>query len=75
MAQIIPLDRPSARAPSSFGRRLAKAAVWVDRAMRIHRERRRLIALDACALKDIGLSRADAYGEWSRPFWDLPRRP
>jgi uncharacterized protein YjiS (DUF1127 family) len=48
------------------------AVAWVMRAMRTRRERQSLIGLDECALKDIGLSRADAYGEWSRPFWDLP---
>ncbi|WP_439543073.1 DUF1127 domain-containing protein [Hyphomicrobium sp.] len=30
------------------------------------------MALDADALKDIGLSRADADGEAGRKFWDLP---
>lgn len=63
---------PSSLPKSGLGRRLGAAAAWVEQVLRIHRERRRLIALDPCALKDIGLSRADAYGEWRRPFWDLP---
>jgi uncharacterized protein YjiS (DUF1127 family) len=30
------------------------------------------LALSDDALKDIGLSRADAYWEGTRSFWDLP---
>ena len=33
------------------------------------RSRRQLAALDQYALKDIGLSRADALFEASKPFW------
>lgn len=35
-------------------------------------ERRRLASLDDRLLRDIGISRGDAEGEASRPFWDLP---
>jgi uncharacterized protein YjiS (DUF1127 family) len=41
-------------------------------ALVIARERRALMALSDDALKDIGLSRADAYHEGTRSFWDLP---
>jgi len=34
------------------------------------RTRRALMALNDAQLKDIGLSRADAYREGIRPFWD-----
>lgn len=51
---------------------LTAAAGWVEAAFRTARERRALMRLDEHALKDIGLSRADAYAEWSRPFWDVP---
>jgi len=44
---------------------------WAQ-AYRVYRERRALLALSDHALKDIGLSRADAYREASRPIWDLP---
>lgn len=54
--------------------RLIEAVVWVEAVLRTLAERRRLIALDDRALSDIGVSRADAHAEWSRPFWDLPRR-
>ena len=39
--------------------------VWHDRA----RERRALLGLNDLQLRDIGISRADAGGEGSKPFW------
>lgn len=39
---------------------------WRD----LYRQRRQLAALSDFMLKDIGLSRADAEREASRPFWD-----
>jgi len=52
---------------------LAKA-VWhqLKRWHDLARQRRQLAALDNAALKDIGLSRADALQEVERPFWDDP---
>lgn len=38
----------------------------------LHEQRQRLAALDGDALKDLGLSRADAIQESQRPFWDDP---
>ncbi|GAB4358908.1 MAG: hypothetical protein Kow006_27670 [Gammaproteobacteria bacterium] len=38
---------------------------WQERA----KERRALLALDDRLLRDIGLSRADALREGSKPFW------
>jgi uncharacterized protein YjiS (DUF1127 family) len=47
--------------------RLARVALrWHELA----RQRRALLRLDDRMLKDIGISRADAVGEASRPFWD-----
>ncbi|MEQ1731567.1 MAG: DUF1127 domain-containing protein [Vicinamibacterales bacterium] len=40
----------------------------------VRRERSMLAKLDARALKDIGLSRADVECEAARPLWDLPAR-
>ena len=62
---------------NSFGVASAKqafvtAAAWPSRVFRVLRERRQLAMLDQSMLKDIGLSKADAYREWSRSFWDLP---
>lgn len=51
------------------------AAAWPSRVLRVLRERRQLAMLDQSMLKDIGLSKADAYREWSRSFWDLPEEP
>ncbi len=42
--------------------------------LRVRAERRRLMALDDRMLKDIGLSRSDAYAEASRAAFDLPSR-
>jgi uncharacterized protein YjiS (DUF1127 family) len=38
---------------------------WIDR----RRQRRALAELSDSALKDIGLSRGEAYRECSKPFW------
>lgn len=52
--------------------RLGRVFTRFELAFQVARERRQLMALDACALKDIGVSRADADGEARRKFWDLP---
>lgn len=41
-------------------------------AYRVYQERRALLALSDRSLKDIGLSRADAYREANRPWWEVP---
>ena len=41
--------------------------VWRDR----RRKRRMLMAFSDKQLKDIGISRCDAMGEYSKPFWRL----
>ena len=53
-------------------------AAWTGRAIElvlgwqeVARQRRALLALDERVLKDIGITRADAEREASRPFWDL----
>lgn len=48
---------------------LAAETMW-----QVARERRQLRRLDEHALKDIGISRADAEREASRPFWDVDAR-
>jgi uncharacterized protein YjiS (DUF1127 family) len=59
--------RPAPRA--GFARRLHDIAVlaagWLARA----RSRRALLALDARALRDIGVTAAAARREAARPFW------
>ena len=43
---------------------------WIAQSLDVARSRRQLAALDANALKDIGLTTADVEAECSRPFWD-----
>jgi uncharacterized protein YjiS (DUF1127 family) len=38
----------------------------------LRRQRRMLVRLDDHALRDIGLTRADAQDEAARPIWDVP---
>lgn len=71
MEHASPIAHFAAPKPST-GLTLAHAIYWVEAVFRTLRERRRLMQLDGRALRDIGLSRADAEREWSRPFWDLP---
>jgi uncharacterized protein YjiS (DUF1127 family) len=56
-------------ARSRFGQgtgRVAEAGLtWFDRA----RQRRRLAELSDHMLRDIGLTRADAWAESDKPFW------
>ena len=58
-------------APSGIGDRLLVSLLAVAGAAERARQRRRLRALaeDPAFLKDIGISRADALREASRPFW------
>lgn len=51
---------------TSLGQRLALM-------IRTARTRNALKSLDAAALRDIGVSRADAHAEANRPFWDAPQ--
>lgn len=46
-------------------RLLAQLDEWVDR----RRQRRALLGLNDDLLKDIGVSRADAFREATKPFW------
>ncbi|MGG2397884.1 DUF1127 domain-containing protein [Pseudomonas sp. SH1-B] len=59
-----------------FERVPAWASLWrmLRRWHQLARERRQLARLDGAALKDLGLSRADALQEAERPFWDDPLR-
>lgn len=59
-----------------FDRLPSLAAVWrmLRRWRQLARERGQLARLSDAALKDLGLSRADALQEAERPFWDDPLR-
>lgn len=60
--------------PTGFGRRIAAAAVSLARVFSRAMERRRsrlfLLELTDEQLKDIGISRADAYREGIRAWWE-----
>ena len=62
-ADIGKFHRP-ARREGMFG--------WLRHAFALSRERRHLAQLDAAALKDLGLTRADVAGELAQPFWMRP---
>lgn len=52
--------------------RLTAVAAWIKQAWSVQRQRKALTKMDDRMLADIGLTRAQAYQEASRPFWDLP---
>jgi len=58
--------------PRRTGSGFAKLFAFIERANRVARERRALLRLDDHALKDFAASRADAWEESGRPWWDLP---
>lgn len=57
---------------------IRNAAMTVARQLRrwwqLAQQRHRLAQLDERALKDIGISRAEAEQEAQRPFWDEPKQ-
>ena len=48
--------------------------VRIEKLIATWQERRVLLSASDHMLRDLGLSRADAYREGSRPFWDVPAR-
>jgi uncharacterized protein YjiS (DUF1127 family) len=54
----------------SAGSRFATAFAWVSKQIERRRSRLALLEMSDEQLKDIGLSRSDAHGEATRPFWD-----
>lgn len=61
-----------ARGYLDVGCRLRRALAWLQRAVQVSRQRRALYRLDDSALHDLGLSRADAWQEADKPFWQQP---
>lgn len=45
----------------------------LELALDVRRERKMLLGMDDLALKDIGLSRCDAWAEGCRSLWEIPR--
>ena len=55
-----------------LGERVGCLIDRIELALQARQGRRILLGLDDDALKDLGLSRGDAYAEATRPVWDLP---
>jgi uncharacterized protein YjiS (DUF1127 family) len=51
---------------------VTRLLAFMARASEVSRQRRALLQLGDMALKDFGASRADAWQEGGRPWWDLP---
>ncbi|WP_054314032.1 DUF1127 domain-containing protein [Mesorhizobium sp. 1M-11] len=70
--QSSPIEQPSGH--SGFGRRVTVMMVsfsaWLSFALERHRSRKILLEMTDEQLKDIGISRADAYREGMRSFLD-----
>jgi uncharacterized protein YjiS (DUF1127 family) len=64
MSALPPISLGSA-AQHALVRAVETISAWHDRA----RQRRALMALSNQMLRDIGISRAEAQGEATRPFW------
>src|SRR5262245_24222680 len=54
------------------GERMSQLIDRIELALEARQERRMLLGLNDGTLKDLGLSRGDAYAEGSRPFWNVP---
>lgn len=55
-----------------LARRASCAALALDLALQVRRERRMLMRLDERTLQDIGYDKGRVYSEASRAFWDVP---
>jgi uncharacterized protein YjiS (DUF1127 family) len=58
-------SHPSLNITGWLGSLRTKLNLWHERS----KSRNRLAAMDAYGLKDIGLSRCDAWQEVNKPFW------
>ncbi len=61
--------RSQAETGKNIGYRVTGLARLISRWGEKHRTRRALLALNDDQLKDIGISRADAYSEGTMSFW------
>ncbi|KTT43065.1 hypothetical protein RSA46_18180 [Pseudomonas oryzihabitans] len=66
------LSLSCSKSSSHLRLRLAQVRAWVQRAVEVSRQRQALYQLDDAALSDLGLSRADAWQEADKPFWEQP---
>ncbi|MGE0734842.1 MAG: DUF1127 domain-containing protein [Alphaproteobacteria bacterium] len=54
---------------ANFGGTFGRTLEGMLRSLERKRSRQRLAELDDHLLKDIGITRAEAYEEWRKPFW------
>ena len=76
-SKIIDNRFPALSAPPYYVRRRAnqkwqRVAHYFLTYLDVARQRRHLRALDERSLKDVGISRTDAFNEANRYFWDIP---
>jgi uncharacterized protein YjiS (DUF1127 family) len=62
----------AAAAPRGKSGAVARVFRFLAQASEVSRQRRALLQLGDMAPKDFGASRADAWQEGGRPWWDLP---
>ena len=71
--EIAPERAGKRKCPPSLALRLQTAAIWASNVLAdaFYRssQRRRLMELSDLGLRDIGISRADAWAEYRKPFW------
>jgi len=74
MAQLVsrPVSPVCPRSSSDICGGLRRTCAWVTRVLAVSRRRLALYRLDDAALSDLGLSRADAWQEADKPFWEQP---
>ncbi|MBK6467589.1 MAG: DUF1127 domain-containing protein [Rhodobacter sp.] len=68
------LSRLSLRPVRRPIRRPVRLLVWLFRAVKLRRQRARLLMLDEHLLRDIGVTPDEAQVEAARPIWDAPAR-
>jgi uncharacterized protein YjiS (DUF1127 family) len=69
MSTIGTSSRIAGHRASTGGFSLLKTVEWVEQMIERRRGRLALMDMSDAQLKDIGVSRADAFGEANRPFW------
>ncbi|MEP9389370.1 DUF1127 domain-containing protein [Mesorhizobium sp. KR9-304] len=57
------------RSSASRGSALLRVVTMIEMAVERHRSRHALMELSDAQLKDIGISRSEAFREANRPFW------
>lgn len=70
MSAIVTIGTTSTGRRETKAYSLPKVIVWLEHMLERRRSRLALLEMSDEQLKDIGVSRGEAYGEASRPFWE-----